>query len=144
MHPLRRFSLVCSVPRIVFWKGDEKYKRDLLLSQFHLSGHRHFQKSRGMIRNINNNITDIEKIQGDLLRLRALLSESRNFVTAENLVVLEDERYRAYFESYLKLIEAMKVSKFDEEWFYQIAGWYNIQSLLRDLFEQLFTSKIKL
>ena len=43
----------------------------------------------------------------------------------------------SYVESYIKLIEAIKESKFNEEWYYLIAVWYNIQSLLPALIQKL-------
>lgn len=45
--------------KVFFPKAYQKYEQDILLSQFHKNGHRHFVKSKNLIRNFNNNSTDI-------------------------------------------------------------------------------------
>ena len=45
--------------------------------------------------------------------------------------------------NYEKLLEAFEQSKFNEEWYYQLAGWYNMQMFLEKLVFKMMDSKNK-
>lgn len=40
-------------------------------------------------------------------------------------------------------MEIIAESKFDEEWYYQIVGWYNLQPFLAEVCEKLFAYRTK-
>ena len=44
------------------WCSNQSQKSYILTSQFHLTGAKHFQKSKKMVKNASNTIFDIDKL----------------------------------------------------------------------------------
>ena len=57
-----------------YFSTSKRYSRDLLTSQFHNCGLKHFQKSKLLARNISTNIVEIEETQLNLEKIRKRIS----------------------------------------------------------------------
>jgi hypothetical protein len=71
------------------------------------------------------------------------LLEEHGSAEKDPTALVVQEGLEKYFTTYLKLIELVAESKLNEEWFFRIVGWYNLQPLLRTMTEKMLLSSSK-
>ena len=108
----------------------------LVHSQFHLHGPRHFPKTKQLFKQQTDQFYEVEAL------INALADSRQRCIQEDELMYEDGKEWKGYLKLYGRLCERlMELGK--GNWGYKMAGWFNLQQMKDNMVEEMLLERKK-